>query len=47
MIKIQDNLISVKNNHVVSTKNDNLPQIKAANMVSKDLNQINKLLKDN
>lgn len=47
MIKINDNLISVKNDHIIPPKNENLPQIKTANMVSKDLTQINKLLKDN
>jgi hypothetical protein len=48
MIKLKDNLISIKNNHAIpASKNEDLPQIKTNNMVSKDLTQINKLLKDN
>ena len=48
MIKLKDNLISIKNNHAIpAPKNEDLPQIKTNNMVSKDLTQINKLLKDN
>lgn len=48
MIRLQDNLISIRNQHAIPPpKNDDLPQIAANNIVSKDLTQINKLLKDN
>lgn len=45
-ISIKDKLVS-KNPQIITASGENLPQIKNENIISKDLNQVDKLLREN
>ena len=45
-ISIKDKLVS-KNPQTIAASGENLPKIKNENIISKDLNQVDKLLREN